>query len=71
MFPACGWRWERHDSAMSKSLLMARDRGSPQAHGAIPAVFDSIFRWFSKGLAIDLRTANTLIYVKGEGIVCN
>ena len=31
----------------------------------------SIFRWFSKDLAIDLGTANTLIYVKGEGIVCN
>ena len=34
-------------------------------------VLNSIFRWFSKDLAIDLRTANTLIYVKGEGIVCN
>jgi len=31
----------------------------------------SIFRWFSKDLAIDLGTANTLIHVKGEGIVCN
>jgi hypothetical protein len=30
-----------------------------------------MFRWFSKDLAIDLGTANTLIYVKGEGIVCN
>ena len=34
-------------------------------------VLNSIFRWFSKDLAIDLGTANTLIYVKGEGIVCN
>jgi rod shape-determining protein MreB len=32
---------------------------------------NSIYRWFSKDLAIDLGTANTLIYVKGEGIVCN
>ena len=31
----------------------------------------SIFRWFSKDLAIDLGTANTLIHVQGEGIVCN
>ena len=31
----------------------------------------SIFRWFSKDLAIDLGTANTLIHVNGEGIVCN
>ena len=30
-----------------------------------------MFRWFSKDLAIDLGTANTLIHVKGEGIVCN
>ena len=33
--------------------------------------FNSIFGWFSNDLAIDLGTANTLIYVKGEGIVCN
>src|SRR6516162_8842676 len=37
----------------------------------IPVVLNSIFRWFSKDLAIDLGTANTLIYVKAEGIVCN
>ena len=37
----------------------------------IPVVLNAIFRWFSKDLAIDLGTANTLIYVKGEGIVCN
>ncbi|MGA7871748.1 MAG: rod shape-determining protein, partial [Candidatus Binatus sp.] len=30
-----------------------------------------MFGWFSNDLAIDLGTANTLIYVKGEGIVCN
>ena len=34
-------------------------------------VLNSIFRRFSKDLAIDLGTANTLIHVKGEGIVCN
>jgi rod shape-determining protein MreB len=33
--------------------------------------FNSIFGWFSHDLAIDLGTANTLIYAKGEGIVCN
>jgi len=26
---------------------------------------------FSNDLAIDLGTANTLVYVKGHGIVCN
>ena len=28
-----------------------------------------IFGWFSNDLAIDLGTANTLIYVRGKGIV--
>lgn len=32
---------------------------------------DSIFGVFSNDLAIDLGTANTLIYVKGQGVVCN
>jgi rod shape-determining protein MreB len=34
-------------------------------------VLDSLFGLFSNDLAIDLGTANTLIYVKNEGIVCN
>src|SRR5436853_6640046 len=34
-------------------------------------ILDSILGVFSNDLAIDLGTANTLIYVKGEGIVCN
>jgi rod shape-determining protein MreB len=32
-------------------------------------IFDSILGWFSSDLAIDLGTANTVIYVKGQGIV--
>jgi rod shape-determining protein MreB len=31
--------------------------------------FDPILGWFSNDLAIDLGTANTLVYVKGRGIV--
>jgi rod shape-determining protein MreB and related proteins len=34
-------------------------------------VFNSIFGWLSNDLAIDLGTANTLVYARGEGIVCN
>lgn len=34
-------------------------------------IFDAIFGMFSNDLAIDLGTANTLIYSKGQGIVCN
>jgi rod shape-determining protein MreB len=34
-------------------------------------MFDKIFRLFSHDLAIDLGTANTLLYVKGKGIAVN
>src|SRR6202008_230442 len=34
-------------------------------------MLDAIFGVFSNDLAIDLGTANTLIYVKNQGIVCN
>ncbi len=32
---------------------------------------DDIFSWFSYDLAIDLGTANTLVYLKGKGIIIN
>jgi rod shape-determining protein MreB len=34
-------------------------------------MIDSFFGYFSNDLAIDLGTANTLIYSKGQGVVCN
>ena len=34
-------------------------------------VIDKLFSLFSKDMAIDLGTANTLVYVKGEGVVLN
>jgi len=34
-------------------------------------LLDTLFGWFSNDLAIDLGTANTLVYVKGRGIVLN
>ncbi|OGQ06217.1 MAG: rod shape-determining protein [Deltaproteobacteria bacterium RIFCSPLOWO2_01_44_7] len=37
----------------------------------MPMVFDAIFGMFSNDLAIDLGTANTLVYVKGRGIIAN
>src|SRR3989344_8135108 len=37
----------------------------------MPMVFDAIFGMFSNDLAIDLGTANTLVYVKGRGIVAD
>lgn len=34
-------------------------------------MFNSLFGFMSKDLAIDLGTANTLVYAKGKGIVAN
>ncbi len=34
-------------------------------------IFDTVIGWFSNDLAVDLGTANTLVYVKGKGIVAN
>ena len=34
-------------------------------------IIDKLFGMFSKDMAIDLGTANTLVYVKGEGVVLN
>lgn len=34
-------------------------------------MLNNILGWFSNDLAIDLGTANTLVYVKGRGVVCN
>jgi rod shape-determining protein MreB len=34
-------------------------------------LIDSLFSVFAKDMAIDLGTANTLVYVKGEGVVLN
>jgi rod shape-determining protein MreB len=34
-------------------------------------MFQKILGWFSNDLAIDLGTANTLVFVRGKGIVCN
>jgi len=34
-------------------------------------VFDAVWGMFSNDLAIDLGTANTLVFVKGKGIVCD
>ena len=33
--------------------------------------FDTVSDYFSNDIAIDLGTANTLVYVKGKGIIIN
>jgi rod shape-determining protein MreB len=34
-------------------------------------IFNRILGWFSNDIAIDLGTANTLVFVKNKGIMCN
>jgi rod shape-determining protein MreB and related proteins len=34
-------------------------------------MFGRLFNWFSSDMAIDLGTANTLVHVKGQGVVLN
>ena len=34
-------------------------------------MFSKLMGWLSADMAIDLGTANTLVYVKGKGIVLN
>jgi len=34
-------------------------------------MFNKMMSWWSTDMAIDLGTANTLVYVKGKGIVLN
>ena len=34
-------------------------------------MFDKLFGFWSTDMAIDLGTANTLVYVRGKGIVLN
>ena len=33
--------------------------------------FNKLYDYFSQDLAIDLGTANTLVYAKGQGIILN
>ena len=46
-----------------------RPDGSDDREGGADLILNSVFGWFSSDLAIDLGTANTLVYVKGRGIV--
>ena len=34
-------------------------------------MFKKIFKYFTEDIAIDLGTANSLVYVRGKGIVIN
>ncbi len=47
----------------------ARETESSVVLRSTNLIIDTVLGWFSNDLAIDLGTANTLVYVKGRGIV--
>jgi rod shape-determining protein MreB len=51
--------------------LGAGQRGINSRSEGGQAMFGKLFGLFSKDVAIDLGTANTLVYIKGKGIVIN
>ncbi len=54
------------------SSCMLIDRVCPQYFNRVyPIMFRKLRGYFSKDISVDLGTANTLIYVRGEGIVLN
>jgi rod shape-determining protein MreB and related proteins len=44
---------------------------SARIHGVPPVILDHLLGWFSVDMGIDLGTCNTLVCVRGEGIVLN
>jgi len=42
---------------------------APRLEGVSPSLFDGLFGLFSRDIGIDLGTANTLVHVRGRGIV--
>ena len=42
---------------------------TPRVEGVSPPLFDGLFGLFSRDIGIDLGTANTLVHVRGRGIV--
>src|SRR5208282_5777349 len=64
------WRQKRLETKhirLSYSDCLGSRRGC--SHGQKAFMFESFKGYFSSDLAIDLGTANTLIYVRGKGIV--
>ena len=55
-------------------VKLAGSRASPRGPSPLPRtpqMFKKLRGYFSNDLSIDLGTANTLIYVRGKGIVLN
>src|SRR6201982_3062305 len=72
---AAGWPFSLGFSIMllgrTKSVIFSVPVRFLVTNEGVSLMLDAIFGVFSNDLAIDLGTANTLIYVKNQGIVCN
>src|ERR1700756_3863114 len=60
-----------YDSQSIEPGAQAPSRVRPPPAPASGGFFSAISRWLVDDIAIDLGTANTLIYMKGRGIVLN
>jgi rod shape-determining protein MreB len=60
-----------YDSLAIETAGPTRPRVQRQAEPAQSGLLSALSRWFVDDIAIDLGTANTLIYMKGRGIVLN
>src|SRR5687768_11546564 len=45
--------------------------GSSTRSGSSALVLESAFQYLGRDMAVDLGTANTLVYVRGRGVVLN
>src|SRR5213595_4001948 len=61
----------RHNASIDRCFFIRCGRGDALLACATLSMFNSIYKLFSRDLAIDLGTANTLIYIRGLGIVSN
>src|SRR6185437_6241959 len=58
-----------HSGHFERSAPRSSGARRPRPAGSTSFMFESFKGYFSSDLAIDLGTANTLIYVRGKGIV--
>src|SRR5207247_1852401 len=54
---------------LTRCVVIRRVHAAPRLEGVSPSLFDGLFGLFSRDIGIDLGTANTLVHVRGRGIV--
>ena len=59
----------RDARVLTRRAVILRVNVAPRLEGVSPPLFDGLLGMFSRDIGIDLGTANTLVHVKGRGIV--